>query len=260
MDLGLKDKVAIVTGASKGLGLATAKILVEEGAKVTIASRSKDNLNAAIKALGDDNCIAVPCDVTKPEDCDNLIAETISAYKKLDVLITNCGGPPPGDFESVNLDQWDDAVEGSFKSHVYLVNSALPYLKKMKNASILTVTSFTTKQPLNNLILSNAIRSATIGLTKSLSLELGKYGIRVNSILPGWTLTQRVNNLLSNRAEKNNSSFEAELSKIVADIPIGQIGSPEDFGRVAAFLVSPAASYVNGVMLNVDGGIHKGIF
>ena len=260
MNLGLKDKVALVTGASKGLGLASAKILLAEGAKVVIASRSKENLEKVIKEIGNDDLKAIACDVTNPRDCENLVSETIAAFKKLDVLITNCGGPPPGDFASVNLQQWDDAVEGSFKSHVYLIKSALPYLKKSDSASILTVTSITSKQPLDNLILSNAVRSATIGLTKSLSRELGKYGIRVNSILPGWTLTERVDSLLKNRADKNKSTVENELSKITADIPLGQIGDPEDFGRVAAFLLSPAAAYVNGVMLNVDGGLYKGIF
>lgn len=261
MDLGLKNKVAVVTGSSKGLGFASAKALLDEGAKVIIASRGKDNLDKAVNRLGKQkNLKAVPCDVTKPEDCENLIAETITAFNQLDILITNCGGPAPGDFEDVNLEQWDDSIEKSFKSNLYLIQPALPYLKKSDSASILTITSFTTKQPLENLIMSNAVRSATIGLTKSLSFEFGKYGIRVNSILPGWTLTERVDGLLKNRAEKNKSTVEEELSQITANIPLKQIGTPDEFGRVAAFLVSPAASYVNGVMLNVDGGIYKGIF
>jgi 3-oxoacyl-[acyl-carrier protein] reductase len=261
MDLGLENKVAIVTGSSRGLGFATAQVLHEEKAKVVISSRSQENLDTAREKIGSDsNVLAVACDVTNPEDCSHLIQETISAYDQLDVLITNCGGPDPGDFEDVSIQQWEDAINKSFKSNLYLVQAALPYLKKSKNPSILTVTSFTTKQPLNNLILSNAVRAATIGLTKSLSLEFGKYGIRVNSILPGWTLTDRVDKLLKNRSEKNKTSVSAEMEKITHDIPLGRMGEPLEFGRTAAFLVSPAASFINGVMLNVDGGIYKGVY
>ena len=240
MDLGLKDKVAIVTGSSKGLGFATAEDLLNEGANVVIASHGKENLASAVARLGErDNLKAVLCDVTKPEDCEYLVSETIAAFKQLDILITNCGGPAPGSFEDVSMEQWDDAIEKSFKSNLYLIQPALPYLKKSDSASILTVTSFTTKQPLENLILSNAVRSATIGLTKSLAFEFGKYGIRVNSILPGWTLTDRVDALLKNRADKNGSTIETEMSRITGAIPLGRMGDPKEFGRAATFLVSP---------------------
>ncbi len=261
MDLGLKNKVAIVTGSSKGLGLATAKVLLEEGAKVMISSRNSDNLNQAVMDLGNpENLRAISADVTKSADCDRIVLETISAFQALDVLITNCGGPDPGNFENLTGEQWDQAIEKSFKSNLYLIKAALPYLKKSNAPSILTITSFTTKQPLPNMILSNSVRSATIGLTKSLSFELGQYNIRVNSILPGWTLTDRVDALLNNRAKINSSSYSSEMASISAEIPLGRLGDPIEFGRVAAFLVSPAASFVNGVMLNVDGGIYKGIY
>jgi 3-oxoacyl-[acyl-carrier protein] reductase len=261
MDLGLKDKVVVVAGASKGLGFATAKVLLEEGARVVISSRSQENLQKAVEKLGNSpNLFTVAADVTKKADCEHLIDESVKHFKVLDVLITNCGGPDPGEFEDLSDDQWDQAIDKSFKSHIYLIRAALPYLKKSSVPSILTVTSFTTKQPLPNLILSNAVRSATIGLTKSLTFELGKYNIRVNSILPGWTLTDRVDALLNNRADIKNSSYDIEKAAITADIPLGRMGEPLEFGRAAAFLVSPAASFINGVMLNVDGGIYKGIY
>lgn len=261
MDLGLKDKVAVIAGASKGLGFATAKVLLEEGARVVISSRSADNLQKAAEKLGNpQNLKTVAADVTREADCQRLIEETIAAFNVLDVLITNCGGPAPGNFEGLSDAQWDEAIEKSFKSNLYLIRAALPHLKKSAAPSILTVTSFTTKQPLPNMILSNSVRSATIGLTKSLSFELGQYNIRVNSILPGWTLTDRVDALLANRAEIHQSSYEAEKASITADIPLQRMGDPIEFGRAAAFLVSPAASFVNGVMLNVDGGIYKGIY
>lgn len=261
MDLGLKDKVAVVTGSSKGLGLATAKQLLNEGAKVVISSRSQENLEEAAAKLGNSaGLLTVTCDVTNADDCEKLIKETITGFNALDILVTNCGGPAPGSFEDLTDDQWNDAVEKSFKSHIYLIKAALPHLKNSSSPSILTITSVTTKQPLENLILSNAVRAATIGLTKSLSQELGQYKIRVNSILPGWTLTERVDALLKNRAKVNDSSVDQESAKITNAIPLSRMGQPEEFGRVAAFLSSPAASYVNGVMLNVDGGIYKGIF
>jgi len=261
MELGLSKKVVLIAGSSKGLGFATAKILLEEGAFVVITSRNQANLEKAATALEkSNNLLAIKADVTIQKDCNDLIRKTIAQFDALDILVTNSGGPDPGSFEDLSDEQWESAIRTSFKSHLFLIRAALPYLKKSKTPSILTVTSFTTKQPMENMILSNSVRSSTIGLTKSLSFELGKYGIRVNSILPGWTFTERVDTLLNKRADKKGSSVKAEISAITADIPLGRMGEPAEFGRVAAFLVSPAASYLNGVMLNVDGGIYKGIY
>lgn len=261
MDLGLKDKVALVSGASKGLGFATAKVLLEEGAKVVITSRSQANLNEAAGKLGNpQTLLAVACDVTQAQDCVRLIEQTVAVFKKLDILVANCGGPDPGTFEKLSDEQWEQAIQKSFMSNVYLIRGALPFLKNSDSPSILTITSFTTKMPMENMLLSNSLRAGTIGLTKTLSFEFGAYHIRVNSILPGWTLTDRVNSLLDNRARLNATTPEEELRKISKEIPLGRMGDPLEFARAAAFLVSPAASFVNGVMLNVDGGINKGLF
>ncbi len=151
-------------------------------------------------------------------------------------------------------------MELSFLSHVRLIRAFLPLLRQSEAPSVLTITSFTVKQPASNLILSNAIRAATVGLTKSLSQEFGHTGIRFNSILPGWTSTERVQQLIKNRAEQNHSSIEIETRKITEQISLGRFASPEEFARVAVFLVSPAASYITGVMLSVDGGVVKSIF
>jgi len=145
-----------------------------------------------------------------------------------------------------------------FLSHVRLIRAALPYLKKSNSASVLTITSYSVKQPIPNLILSNSIRAATVGLTKSLALELGPNGIRFNSILPGWTKTERVQELLKFIAEQNESTVEKEVDKITAECPLGRMASPDEIGRAAAFLLSPASSYITGVMLTVDGGMVKG--
>jgi 3-oxoacyl-[acyl-carrier protein] reductase len=145
-------------------------------------------------------------------------------------------------------------------AHVRLIKSALPHLRKSDAASILTVTSLTVKQPLANLLISNSVRTATIGLTKSLAIELGREGIRVNSIIPGWTETERVTELLNDRASKNQTSVEEEAQRQAAEIPLGRMGKPEEFANAAVFMVSPAASYITGTMLNVDGSVIKGIF
>jgi len=176
----------------------------------------------------------------------------------LDILVTNSGGPPAGLFETLDEAAWQKAVDLSLMSHVRLIRAALPHLRQSKAASVLTVTSYSVKQPIPNLVLSNSVRSATIGLTKSLALELGREGIRFNSILPGWTETERVVELMTFRARQNGTTVEEEIAKQSKESPLGRMGRPEEFGRAAAFLVSPAASYITGVMLNVDGGMYKG--
>jgi len=178
----------------------------------------------------------------------------------LDILVTNTGGPPAGPFESFDESAWQKAVDLSFMSHVRLIQAALPYLRKSSAPSVLTVTSYVVKEPMLNLVLSNSIRAATVGLTKSLALELGKDGIRFNSIMPGWTKTERVGELMAFRAKNNYTTIEEEAAKQAAEIPLGRMGKPDEFANVAAFLVSPAASFVHGVAMPVDGGIIKATF
>lgn len=257
MDLQLKNKRALVTGASRGLGFATAKLLAAEGAKVAINSRDAAKLTAAAETIG---AIAIPADVLGPEAAGKIVAEAAEKLGGLDILICNAGGPPPGAFESFDEATWQKAIDLSFMSNVRLIKAALPYLRKSSAASVLTVTSYSVKQPIPNLILSNSIRAATIGLTKSLALELGQEGIRFNSILPAWTETERVTQLMTARAKNNGSTVEEEIAKQSKESALGRMASPEEFANVAVFLVSPAASYLTGVMLPVDGGMYKGTF
>ena len=261
MDLGLKDKRALVTGASRGLGYATALTLASEGCKVAINGRDQAKIKAAADKIAKETGTPVTGlagDVSDPAVPEKLIADTVKLLGGLDLLVTNAGGPPSGAFESFDEATWEKAVNLSFMSHVRLIRAALPYLRKSKAASVLTMTSYTVKQPLPNLVLSNSIRLATIGLTKSLALDLGNEGIRFNSILPATIDTDRIRELATFRAQKNGTSLEEESAKDAQKSVFGRVGRPEEFANAAVFLLSPAASYLTGVMLTVDGGQYKG--
>jgi len=261
MDLGLAGKKAFVGGSSRGLGYATARILAEEGCQVALNGRDLDLLNTASNKISKETgtkTAAIIGDAADPENPPRLINETIEILGGLDLLVTNTGGPPPGKFDSIDEKTWQRAIDLSFMSHVRMIKEALPHLKKSDQASVLTVTSYSVKQPIPNLVLSNSIRSATIGLTKTLALELGSEGIRFNSILPGWTKTERVIELMESKAKESGNSVKEEISKIAAASPLGRMGTADEIGRAAAFLLSPAASYITGVMLTVDGGMYKG--
>lgn len=261
MDLGLAGKMALLAASSKGLGFAAAEALVAEGARVVVNGRQQAVVDAAVEKLrqAGGEAAGVVADVTEADAAARLVGAAVERFGGLDILITNAGGPPSGPFDATPLESWERAFELTLLSAVRLIREALPYLRQSDAASILTITSISVKEPLPGLLLSNAIRPAVAGLTKTLSQELGGDGIRANSILPGWTRTERVDEIMAYRAQTNNSSVEAEIDKTIARNPLRRMGEPAEFGRVAAFLVSPAASYVNGVMLQVDGGSYAGL-
>lgn len=262
MDLHLKDKIALVTGASRGLGAAVAETLSAEGVRVMLNSRNADKLQAAaarIQSQTGNSVASFAGDITQADSPQKLVEATIGQFGGLDILITNAGGPPPGRFESFEDEAWYKAIESSLLSHVRLIRAALPYLKNSASASVLTITSYSVKQPIPNLVLSNSIRAATVGLTKSLALELGEAGIRFNSILPGWTTTERVEELMKSRSLLNSTSIEEEMQKQASESPLKRLATPQEFANAAVFLVSPAASYITGTMLSVDGGMVKGL-
>jgi 3-oxoacyl-[acyl-carrier protein] reductase len=261
MDLKLKGKRVLISGSSRGLGYATALVLAKEGARVAINGRDESKIKFVAEKMSKETStqvIGLAGDVSLAGTPEKLIQATAKEFGGLDILITNAGGPPPGSIDSLDDAAWQKGVDLCLMLHVRLIKSALPFLRKSDSASVLTVTSISVKQPIANLLLSNSIRSATIGLTKSLALELGREGIRVNSILPGWTETERVTELMTARATANNSTVEEETRRQSELSPLGRLGQPEEFANAAAFLVSPAASYITGVMLNVDGGMYKG--
>jgi len=255
MDIGVRGLRALVTGGSKGLGLATATLLAKEGATVTLNARDAARLKAAADSIGG---YAAAGDLHSVEAPATIVAETVRLMGGLDLLVCNAGGPPAGPFESFGEEAWGNAVDLSFMSAVRLVKAALPYLKNSSHASVLFVASYSVKQPIPGLVLSNAVRAATVGLSKSLALELGAQGIRFNSILPGWTETERVGALLGARAKASGTTFEQEMAKQMQDCPLGRMATPQEFANAAVFLLSPAASYITGVALTVDGGMYKG--
>jgi len=260
MDLGLKGLVALVTASSKGLGRAAAQQLAGEGARVVICARGTEALEAArdeIAALGGD-VLALSADLTQPDAAQALVDATLERFGQLDILIANAGGPPPGGFLALDEAAWESAIELTFMSFVRLCYAAIPALKRSTHGSILASTSVSVKQPLPNLVLSNSLRLGVMGLVKSLADEVGPMGIRVNAICPGWTRTDRVDQLLQDRAQRNGTSVEGEAAAVAEAIPLGRIASPDELARAATFLASPAASYITGVSLLVDGGMYRG--
>ena len=263
MNLQLRNVRALVTGSSRGLGYATARVLSQEGAIVVLNSRQQARIQLGASQLSDETGNAVyglAGDVGIPGVAEELVNKAAELCGGLDILICNAGGPPPGAFETIEESAWQKAFDLSFMSNVRLIKAALPFLRKSKTGSVLTITSFSVKQPIANLILSNSIRAATIGLTKSLALELGKDGIRFNSILPGWTETERVTELMTARAKANGTTMEFEISRQAAESPLGRMATTSEFASAAVFIASPLASYLTGLMLPVDGGMLKGTF
>lgn len=261
MDLKLKGLRALVTGASRGLGFAIASGLANEGVHIALNSREASKLVPAASGLAQKYAVQVlplPGDVTDPDVPARLVAEAARALGGLDLLVTNAGGPPPGRFESFEDEAWHRAIDLSLMSHVRLIRAALPVLRQSASACVLTITSYSVKQPIPNLVLSNSVRAATVGLTKSLALELGNEAIRFNSILPGWTETERVQELMAARARANGTTMQEEITRQAKESPLGRMGRPEELANAAVFLLSPAAAYITGVMLTVDGGMYKG--
>ncbi len=262
MNLGLQDKVALVTAASRGLGRAVAMELAREGARVAICARQEGPLSEAADAIRQTTgaeILAVPADVSDPQGVERVVEATLSRFGRIDILVTNAGGPPPGRFLDFTPADWEAAVQLTLMSVVRLCYAVVPTMRAQKSGSIVAMTSVSVKQPLPNLILSNSLRLAVVGLVKTLADELAPDGIRVNAVCPGWTKTERVEQLLRDRAARNGTSVEEEEAKITAAIPLGRMATPEEFARAVAFLSSPAASYITGISLLVDGGLYRGV-
>lgn len=256
MNLNIENQVALVTAASRGLGFSAAKALSREGAKLMIASRSEDIEEAAEKIRGETGnpVSAFSADLTKAGEIEALVEKTMEVFNRIDILFINAGGPPPGEFMELPEKEWENAVQLTVMSAVRLCRAVAPIMVRQKFGSIVASQSMSVKQPIQGLTLSNALRPAVVGLMKSLADELGPKGIRVNSIHPGWTKTARVDQLIENRCKMKGTSIAEETAGVTKAIPLGRMGSVDEFGRAAAWLASPAASFIHGHALMIDGG------
>jgi 3-oxoacyl-[acyl-carrier protein] reductase len=259
MDLGLKDHVALITASSRGLGKAAAMEFAREGARVAICARS-DQLEKTAAEIRDQThaeVLAVRADLTKPSDIESLVEQTHQHFGRIDILITNNGGPKPGNFLDLGPEDWNHAVELTLMSTVRLCYAVIPIMMDQGSGSIVASQSYAVKQPIDFLILSNSVRLSVIGLMKSLANEFGPKGIRVNSINPYWTWTERIDQLLADRAERSQTSIEEEAAKITQDAPLRRMGQLEEYGKTIIWLASPAASFIHGQALMFDGGAVK---
>jgi 3-oxoacyl-[acyl-carrier protein] reductase len=255
------SRVALVCAASKGLGRASAEALARDGIKVAICSRGGPALKDAEAAIaaGGGEVIAIEADLRRADDVKNVVDTTVRRFGGLDVLVTNTGGPPSGPFLSLDDSAWEDAIDSLLLSVVRLSRAAIPHMRARGGGRIINVTSISVKEPIPNLVLSNALRAAVTALAKTLAAELSSDNILVNCVAPGYTRTDRVVELTAQAAAREGIDAAAVERRTLAQIPLGRMGDPAEFASVVAFLASPAASYVNGTTIQVDGGWTRGL-
>lgn len=263
MNTGLEQAVAFVAGASSGLGFATAKALLQEGCKVTIVSRNAEKLQKAAEALASPFVLPVVCDVTKESNIRFAIEQTLARFGKLNVLVCNAGGPPTGTASTFSVEEWKAALDLNLMSTIHLCRYALPALRNAaqmeRHARILVISSVSAKQPITNLALSNTARAGALGFAKSLAEEVGAEGITVNSLLPGYTQTERLSDLraaIQNKTGKSATEIEQEWAN---ENTLKRLGTPEEFASAVVYLASKTAGYITGIALPIDGGRTKTI-
>ena len=260
MDLKLKDSVAVVMAASKGLGAATARVFAQEGARVVISARNAETLTHTANSIAAETgaqVIPVVADSSHAEDVTRLISTAQERFGRIDALVVNAGGPPAGKFMDFDDTAWQSAVDLTLMSAVRAARAVVPIMKAQGGGSITFITSVGVKHVLDNLLLSNSLRLSVVGMAKGMSHELGPDNIRVNVICPGYTATDRMTSLAKANSARNGTSVEEELAKTGNNVPLRRVAAPEEFGRACAFLASPAASYITGAALMVDGGMSR---
>jgi 3-oxoacyl-[acyl-carrier protein] reductase len=262
VDLGLKGRAAAVAASSRGLGRAVARALAAEGASVAMCGRDRGRIEEAAEWVARETggrTRAVVADVGVAEDCRRFVDEAASAFGRLDVLVTNTGGPRPGGFEAVADGDWEQAFRVTLANVVHLVRAAVPHMRRNRWGRIVNVASISAKQPVDGLVLSNAFRPAIAGLAKTLANELGRDGILVNTVCPGYTRTDRLEELGRVRAQAAGTTPEQVMADLVRAVPVGRVAEPEEFAAVVAFLCSERSSYVSGAVIPVDGGAARGV-
>ena len=257
MDLGLRDRVALVAAASKGLGRAVAEELAAEGARVTICARGADALEQARAAIVERTGAqvqAIVADLATIEGIERVARAALTQHGRVDVLVTNAGGPPSGLFEQHGWEQWEQAVYLNLRSAVELTRQLLPGMRERRWGRIINITSIAVKQPVDGLILSNSIRAAVTGWARTLATEVAGEGITVNNVLPGYTRTDRVEQLNAARASAEGVGVEEIQRRVEQQIPMRRLGEPREFAALVAFLASERASYLTAQSIAVDGG------
>jgi 3-oxoacyl-[acyl-carrier protein] reductase len=262
MDLGIRGKTALVVAASKGMGKASALGLGAEGARVVMCARGEAALKdaaAEVKQKTGAEVLALPADASRAADISRVVAEANRAFGGVDILVANVGGPPPGPFEAMTDEQWKAAFEQVHLSTVRFIREVLPHMKRSRWGRILAIQSSSVKQPVDGLVLSNGIRPGIAGLFKTLAGDVAKDNVTVNLVLPGRILTDRFLEHQTDRAKRNGVPLEQQMEISSADIPMGRIGTPDEFAAMVVFLASARASYITGVAVQVDGGLIRSV-
>ncbi len=258
MDLGLQNKVAIVSAASRGLGYAAAEALAKEGAKLVIFSKNKENIERAAEKIEETSKTKVEPVVANLYDSKtmyNVIEKAVDKFGTVHIIVTNAAPPPPGYADEIGEEEWVKQFRQIFLSAIKLVSLGLPYMIQQNWGRIINILSITVKQPIDNLTISNSLRLALAGFSKSLTLQIKGKNITINNVAPGYIMTDRVRELIRIQAEKNGRSMKETAKEISRNIPLGRIGEPEEFGNLIAFLASEKASYINGATITIDGGL-----
>ena len=256
MDLGIRGKVALVSASSKGLGRAVAEELAAEGAHLVLCARGKETLDRTAESIRQTTgvkVVAVATDVSNPADAARVAEAALNEFGRVDILVTNSGGPPSGPFENLTAEMWDAATSLLLRSAVELTRAVLPGMKERRWGRILNVTSIAAKQPIDGLMLSNSLRAAVIGFARTLASEVAPFNVTVNNLLPGYTRTDRVQELARAAGGKSGSGTDI-VSRWEKEIPMGRLGEPRELAALAAFLASERASYITGSSIAVDGG------
>jgi len=257
MDLGLDDRVALVGASSRGLGRAVARELAAEGCDLVVNARGEEQLAETadrLRSETDARVLAVPADLSEGEGARRVVDRALEAFGRVDVLVTNAGGPPSGPFESHSMEDWRRAVDLTLESALHLTRGVLPGMKERGWGRILNITSIAVKQPVDGLVLSNSIRAAVTGMARTLANEVAPHGITVNNVMPGYTRTKRTEDLARQIAEREDIPEAEARGRWEEEIPMGRIAEPREFAALVAFLASERASYITGTSIPVDGG------